>query len=385
MVSWHLLTGEYPPQPGGVSDYTRLVACGLAAAGDEVHVWAPDGAGETPPDPGVTVHRLTGNFGPRALAELEAGLRRFSPTRRLLVQYVPHAFGYRAMNVWLPVWLKSRRRQEHIWVMFHEVILARGWPKSLRHKVLAAATRLMARWTCHAAERAFISIPKWEALVQSHLPEGRRPTWLPVPSNLPTRVEPAARAAARARYAPEAGQLVIGHFGTVGGGVAPLLTAPLVELLRRDSRRLGLLLGHRSEAYAEELRRTHPDLGPRLLATGSLEGGALAAHLAACDLLLQPYPDGATARRGSLMAGLALGLPIVTTEGFLSEPVWRARQAVALAAPQTDALPAAAEQLLADEGGRTRLGRKAAQLYRECFSLEYTLQVLRNGGVGASG
>src|SRR5207248_6476969 len=30
MIEWHVLTGEYPPQPGGVSDYTRQVARGLA-------------------------------------------------------------------------------------------------------------------------------------------------------------------------------------------------------------------------------------------------------------------------------------------------------------------------------------------------------------------
>src|SRR5947209_3461982 len=36
---WHLVTGEYPPRPGGVGDYSALLAAGLAAAGGEVHVW----------------------------------------------------------------------------------------------------------------------------------------------------------------------------------------------------------------------------------------------------------------------------------------------------------------------------------------------------------
>ena len=33
MTTWAILTGEYPPQPGGVSDYTLQVCRGLAAAG----------------------------------------------------------------------------------------------------------------------------------------------------------------------------------------------------------------------------------------------------------------------------------------------------------------------------------------------------------------
>jgi hypothetical protein len=32
MLRWHIITGEYPPQPGGVSDYTRLVARGWQTA-----------------------------------------------------------------------------------------------------------------------------------------------------------------------------------------------------------------------------------------------------------------------------------------------------------------------------------------------------------------
>ena len=38
---WHILTCEYPPQSGGVSDYTYLVAKGLAELNDQVHVGAP--------------------------------------------------------------------------------------------------------------------------------------------------------------------------------------------------------------------------------------------------------------------------------------------------------------------------------------------------------
>jgi glycosyltransferase involved in cell wall biosynthesis len=94
---------------------------------------------------------------------------------------------------------------------------------------------------------------------------------------------------------------------------------------------------------------------------------------------VQTYPDGASSRRSSLMAGLGLGLPIVTTAGALSETLWRESEAVALApAGSTAAITAAAEGLLADRDRRLRLGERARCLYRERFGLDRLVHTLRS-------
>src|SRR5256885_2244520 len=92
-VTWHSITCEYPPQIGGVSDYTQLVGHGLAAAGDPVIVWAPPASGTDPRHPHVDVRRLPDRFGPRSLHALSSALGQSSTPHRILVQYVPHAFG----------------------------------------------------------------------------------------------------------------------------------------------------------------------------------------------------------------------------------------------------------------------------------------------------
>ena len=51
LITWHLLDARVPPDCGGVGDYTALVADGLAAAGDIVHVWYP--AAWTPQPGGI--------------------------------------------------------------------------------------------------------------------------------------------------------------------------------------------------------------------------------------------------------------------------------------------------------------------------------------------
>ena len=65
-------------------------------------------------------------------------------------------------------------------------------------------------------------------------------------------------------------------------------------------------------------------------ATGYLSPVLIAAHLTACDVLMQPYPDGITVRRTSAMAALARGRAVVTTTGHLTEPLWADEDAVAL-------------------------------------------------------
>ena len=47
--------------------------------------------------------------------------------------------------------------------------------------------------------------------------------------------------------------------------------------------------------------------------TGLQSDADVAAALNSCDVLLMPYTDGASLRRGTLMAGLANGCAIVTT------------------------------------------------------------------------
>ena len=52
-TDWHVITGEYPPQRGGIGDYTELLAAGLAAEGHAVSVWCPECEGESPRREGV--------------------------------------------------------------------------------------------------------------------------------------------------------------------------------------------------------------------------------------------------------------------------------------------------------------------------------------------
>lgn len=380
-MDWHFITCEYPPRVGGVADHTRLVAEGLAAAGDGVHVWCPSEAGEVPAaSGGVTVRRELGGFRPADLRRVGRALNEFPGPRRLLVQWVPHGYGYRSMNVGFCVWLCARAflRGDEVTLVVHEPFLAFG-EGSRRRDAVALVHRLMTTALLSSARRVWTTIPKWEECWRPYALGRRVPFgWLPVPSTTPVTASADETAATRALYAP-AGVPLVGHFGTYGELIARTLRDLLPRLLcTTETDCAVLLLGQGSEAMRGELLRAHPRLADRIHAAGTLAPEALSRHLAACDLLVQPYPDGVSTRRTSVMAGLAHGLAVLTTEGALSEPFWRESGAVALApAGDVDALLEEVRRLLGSQEARARLGVVGHELYRECFDLPHAVAALR--------
>jgi len=374
VTHWHIITGEYPPQPGGVSDYTRRVARGLVEAGDHVDVWAPPVDQPEYADPGVTVRRLPDRFGPRALRMLSRELDRQPAPRRLLVQYVPHAFGWKAANVPFCLWLQSRRR-DSIWVMFHEVAFPFDRHQRVSRNALALVNRAMASIVASSAERAFVSIPGWRQMVQSMIGNAKPVEWLPVPSSIPVVRNPVASASVRARYA--GAKPLVGHFGTHGKAIRDLLDGSIPPLVDASGCHV-LLVGRRSDEAQRELAARHPHLDGRVHGTGALPDETVSLHVAACDLMLQPYPDGVSSRRTSAMVALSHGVPIVTTSGWLTEPLWEQSAAVELVpADEPRMLAAAAARLLASTPQRDALAARARELYLSRFDMPHTIRTLR--------
>jgi glycosyl transferase family 1 len=376
-VHWQMITGEYPPQPGGVSDYSRLVARALADAGDRVTVWVPPCDAPDEVYPGVVVRRLPDNFGRRSRRLLDSYLDTLPEPRRLLVQYVPHAFGWKAANVPFCLWLRSRRR-DSLWIMFHEVAYPRGAGYSLAENALSVVTRWMAAIAGRAAQRIFVSIPAWRPLVESTIGSDVSIQWLPVPSSVPFVGDLAGTALVRSCIGQD--HPLVGHLGTYGGLIRPMLRACLPALLATTDCRM-LLLGRGGDEFRDELIRGHPELGGRIVAPGEQSPDALSRHVSACDVMLQPYPDGISSRRTSVMVALSHGRPVVTTFGHLSESFWTDCGAVLLV-PASDpgALADAAASLIADPSRLRDLSALARAMYAERFDLVHTIERLRTAG-----
>src|SRR5215471_1236271 len=156
-MKWHIVTGEYPCQPGGVGDHSYRLAKGLAEAGDDVHLWTPEHAFPVASLNRVDVHFLPRGFGLRWLTALNRGLRQHPQPSTILVQYVPHMYGWKAMNIAFCGWLATLGKN-NVWVMFHEVAFPFRSGQPWKHDLLAVVHRMMAWGILRSARRSFTSI-----------------------------------------------------------------------------------------------------------------------------------------------------------------------------------------------------------------------------------
>ena len=172
---------------------------------------------------------------------------------------------------------------------------------------------------------------------------------------------------------------LVGHFGSYGDHIALLLREVFKDLLSSDRRIAGLCTGSGSDLFVRDMIARYPNLRGRLVASGRASANDISVQLQACDVLIQPYPDGVTTRRTSVMAGLANGCAIATTLGKLTENVWQATGCVAMApARDTAALAHVARELLADGAAREQLRRQSLAAYDTYFALRHTIHALRS-------
>jgi glycosyltransferase involved in cell wall biosynthesis len=240
---------------------------------------------------------------------------------------------------------------------------------------LAIVNRVMASLVASAAERAFVSIPAWRSSIAALVRSGTPVEWLPVPSAIPMAADSVRSAEIRVRVAGR--RPIVGHFGAHGRLVTALLTELIPALAARTDCRV-LFIGRGGTESCRELIDRHPALAGRVHATGPLTNEDVSHHLAACDVMVQPYPDGISTRRTSAMAALSHGIPLVTTAGWLTEPLWESSNAVVLAPVGRPVdLAAAVAGVLDSTHERARLAGAGRALYEERFALSHTIRALR--------
>ena len=238
---WHIVTCEYPPTIGGVSDYSYTLACELSST-FPVHVWCPATTAPAPEHRNVTVHALRA-FSSRDLRWLDTQLDACPGRRQLFVQWVPQGFGYRSLNLGFASWVARRARKgDRVHLMVHEPFLS--WSVRPLHLAASLVHRAMLTTAARSATRVWVSTSIWKEAIRPYVPSATPIDWLPVPA-------PRLPDGADSPHRPTSGDVLVGHFGTHAPPVREMLTPALEEILRRTPARI-LLIGRDSDAFCDD-------------------------------------------------------------------------------------------------------------------------------------
>lgn len=310
------VTGEYPPMTGGVGAYTQELGKALRSLGVQVTVLTAEAAC----DPATAVHCGGCRVLPVArrwdwsIWRLAANLAHELRCDWLHVQYQTAAFGmHPAINLAPGFW--ERRGFAVAWT-YHDLLVPYLFPK---------AGKTLRTWiTERPARTARLPIVTNEADRLRLAAKGLAAACVPIGSNIAGRtLTPAERSAWRTAHGYAPNDFVAAYFGFLNrskGGLTLIKAFQRIVREREDAQLL--MIGEQvgasdvsNDAYLREVQGliAHYGLQDRIQWTGSLPDAEVGAALNACDVLLMPYVDGASLRRGTLMAGLANGCAIVTT------------------------------------------------------------------------
>jgi glycosyltransferase involved in cell wall biosynthesis len=367
-MEWHVVTGEYPPQLGGVGDYTHQICNELIESGDSVHVWTPEADCGALPDTPAQIHALPRGFGWRWLRELDGGLQAYAAPRNILIQYVPHMYGWKSMNLAFCRWI-AMQRKHNVYVMFHEVAFPIRTGQPWKHRLLALVHRAMARTILRSVRHSFTSTDEYLALLL-HLGERGVPiSLLRICSNIP------ASSYMDGQEGGLANGSTVGIFSNFNPEVREALE-PAVRCLLQNPKIEVALLGP-GEAFRESLASQDPEAADRIRTTGRLRVDEVGRHMRDCDALLQLYPGHASAARGTLIGAMASGVPVVTTAGPATDLLLLESDALVFAEGSPLSIRESVEMLLRNPARAQQIGDRAQRLYEAYFHPAVIVQRLR--------
>lgn len=361
-----LISGEYPPMEGGVADFSRLLGQAMAQQGWEVHVLTSAKAVQRGDEGPVHCHPLMRSWRWRPLRATVCRLLGEVRPDVINIQYQTAAFDMHPAINCLPL----ACRDVPTVVTFHDLLVPYLFPKA--GPLRWWANLALARW-CGAV---IVTNSEDEARLKAY-PWIRRLTLVPISSNLAC-APPAGydRTAWRRARGIADDTLILCYFGFLNASKGGEELIAALDRLRKTGCDAVLLMIGGSVGASDLTNRTYLELvqasirgrglESRVIWTGYLPAEQVSASFGAADICVLPYRDGASFRRGSFLAALTHGMPIVTTQPRVSLPALAHGQNVWLVPPRDPKALAEALALLAKERHlRQTLGHGARQLSRQ--------------------
>ncbi len=354
-----IISGEYPPMPGGIGAHCRVLAGRLAAEGHDLRILSRRGTvSETLP-----LATIDG-WGPGSLP----AMRRWTAENRLEIVNLHYQTAAFDMAPWIhfaPSILGAP-----LATTFHDLRAPYLFPKAGR----------MRPWIVQRLARSSAGIITTNAEDDAALRFHQRCKLIPIGSSVArAQLSPDERKSLRATAGANDKTLLIGHFGFIKPVKGVDLLVEAVACLRGAGHDLRLaFIGGSSNTVdrgkdAGYLRRLRERINASQLAeathwTSHLPEAEVGRWLAAADLVALPFRDGASARRSSLIAAIHSGCAILSTTPSPTVDAFEHGRNLWLVAPGSAEAIAAAIDRLASDREQLRLLREGAAALGKRFA-----------------
>lgn len=352
-----LVTGEYPPMQGGVGSFTRILARKMADQGHKIFILAPTQAHEEDSRIAFTPSIRRWNIGSLNAVRIWASQNRLDLVN---VQYQTAAYG---MSPWIH-FIPDVARSVPLVTTFHDLRFPYLFPKAgrLRDWIVMHHAR---------ASDGVIATNHEDMNRVSHLP---CTALIPIGSNilepLPEDFNPQLF---REQSGATSGDLLLTFFGLVNRSKGLDMLLQALASLRANGipARLVIIGGETGSSdptnadYQREIQSLidRLDLTHSVYVTGFVEEESVGKFLTASDVVVLPFRDGASYRRGSLMAAIHYACAIVTTQPIVDIPTFIEGENMLLVPPgDSEALGSAIMQLYHSSELRQRLKDGAHRL-----------------------
>lgn len=356
-----IIVGEFPPRMGGISDYTAHLSRELAAVGCQVKVITTriEDVAEHSFRQGAEVRRIMFNWHLSEIKSILGIIDEMGSDTIVNLHYGSFWNRRRPMVIFLPLVLRLLRPRCRVIITIHEFLPQRTRARAWAMPMIMAAHGLiffdpsdqepLRRWTRLKRPR-MECVPLAPNILPVPLTDDKRRDWrhsLGVLDDTP----------------------IITFFGGVreGKGLLDLLEA--INNLRSDAIPAYLLLigwfelGYgRNRKYCNKVREAFRGglSASWIKLAENCPSDVVSKYLHASDVAVFPFTRGARPNNGSMLAAVAHGLPVVTTQG-VDTPERFAEQygVVLMPAGNPAALSTCLKRILLSDEEKRRLKRKA--------------------------
>jgi glycosyltransferase involved in cell wall biosynthesis len=285
--------------------------------------------------------------------------------RWILLQYTALAWSPHGFPLQVPRVIKVLRHAGvRIGVVYHDVQPYSG-SRGIDQLRRFVQQRTM-RQALRASELAILTVPAEKLSWIS--PAAKKAVFIPVGANLPLLAPSGRESSVRSDEMP-----TVAVFGVTGGASGAVEIAQITGAVRLATEKLGklrlLVFGRYADSAEDALRKNLRNFPVTLRVAGVLPENDVEVLLRSSDVLL--FVRGPiSSRRGSAIAGIACGLPVIAFAGSETAAPITDAGVVFVSGEDKNALGGALVRVLSDRAYHDRLAERSRVAYKNHFSWE---------------